>query len=223
MLLSLPLSLPVMQAQRQPRQLPPIVLCVTGKGPLKQHYQGRMAESGLQRVACRTLWLEAGDYPRMLGAADLGVCLHTSSSGLDLPMKVQLPQHSHAQRAWLEAGMTHVLLMLASPRLQNMLTAPWPVQVVDMFGCSLPVCAARYGCIGELVEEQRNGLLFESAQQLAQQLMMLLQGFPDDQGNLHQMRTSLQQQPFPRWQQAWAQHAMPVFKDLPICRSMAAR
>lgn len=42
----------------------------------------------LQKVTIRTAWLSTHDYARLLGSASLGVSLHTSSSGVDLPMKV---------------------------------------------------------------------------------------------------------------------------------------
>ncbi len=49
-----------------------------------------MRSLDLRRVAFRLLWLEAADYPLLLGSCDLGVSLHMSSSGVDLPMKVIL-------------------------------------------------------------------------------------------------------------------------------------
>ncbi|XP_070317032.1 chitobiosyldiphosphodolichol beta-mannosyltransferase isoform X1 [Odocoileus virginianus] len=68
--------------------LPSLVCVITGKGPLKNYYSRLICQKGFQHIQVCTPWLEAEDYPLLLGSADLGVCLHLSSSSLDLPMKV---------------------------------------------------------------------------------------------------------------------------------------
>ncbi|KAA0177342.1 hypothetical protein FNF27_01120 [Cafeteria roenbergensis] len=75
-------------AVASPTRYPPFLVIVTGKGPQKAEYEARIRAEPMSRVAVRTLWLEADDYPRIVGCADLGISLHVSTSGLDLPMKV---------------------------------------------------------------------------------------------------------------------------------------
>ncbi|KAK1752176.1 hypothetical protein QBC47DRAFT_389935 [Echria macrotheca] len=70
----------------------PILAIITGKGPQKQMYLDRIAElraaGRLPNVRIATAFLPFSDYAALLACADLGVCLHMSSSGVDLPMKV---------------------------------------------------------------------------------------------------------------------------------------
>lgn len=71
-----------------PDHYPPLIVAVTGKGPMKSHYTSLVAEQCWMHIKVITPWMTAEDYPKLLASADLGVCLHYSSSGLDLPMKV---------------------------------------------------------------------------------------------------------------------------------------
>ncbi|OAX37279.1 beta-1,4-mannosyltransferase [Rhizopogon vinicolor AM-OR11-026] len=70
--------------------LPSIWMVITGKGPLKERYmtEVQLLQKNWKYVRCSSLWLEAEDYPLLLGSADLGICMHSSSSARDLPMKV---------------------------------------------------------------------------------------------------------------------------------------
>ncbi|EUC35794.1 glycosyltransferase family 33 protein [Bipolaris zeicola 26-R-13] len=72
--------------------LPRILAIITGKGPQKEYYLSKINELNqqkkLQNVIIKTAWLTHADYALLLASADLGISLHTSSSGVDLPMKV---------------------------------------------------------------------------------------------------------------------------------------
>jgi beta-1,4-mannosyltransferase len=69
-------------------RFPDLVILVTGDGARRTEFERRFAGLPARRVHLRARWLEPEDYPRVVGSADLGLCLHRSSSGLDIPMKV---------------------------------------------------------------------------------------------------------------------------------------
>jgi beta-1,4-mannosyltransferase len=70
------------------RRFPDVVILVTGDGARRAEFERRFAGLPTRRIQLRARWLEPEDYPKVVGSADLGLCLHRSSSGLDIPMKV---------------------------------------------------------------------------------------------------------------------------------------
>jgi beta-1,4-mannosyltransferase len=76
------------EAGASARRFPPLIILVTGDGARRVEFERRFAGREARRVQLRARWLEPEEYPRVVGSADLGLCLHRSSSGLDIPMKV---------------------------------------------------------------------------------------------------------------------------------------
>ncbi|KAK4226752.1 glycosyl transferases group 1-domain-containing protein [Podospora fimiseda] len=70
----------------------PLLAVITGKGPQKEYYLNKITQltnkGRLPNVRVVTAFLPFEDYAKLLACADLGICLHMSSSGVDLPMKV---------------------------------------------------------------------------------------------------------------------------------------
>jgi len=76
------------EAAAASRRFPELVILVTGDGARRAEFERRFAGLPSRRVQLRTRWLEPEEYPRVVGSADLGLCLHRSSSGLDIPIKI---------------------------------------------------------------------------------------------------------------------------------------
>jgi beta-1,4-mannosyltransferase len=76
------------EAAGRGRRFADLVILVTGDGSRRAEFERRFAGLPARRIQLRARWLEPEDYPKVVGSADLGLCLHRSSSGLDIPMKV---------------------------------------------------------------------------------------------------------------------------------------
>ena len=158
------------EASGRSRRFPDLVILVTGDGQRRIEFERRFAGLPARRVHLRARWLEPEDYPRVVGSADLGLCLHRSSSGLDIPMKV-----------------------------------------ADMFGAGVPVCALDYGAtLAERVRHGSNGLLFSTAEQLANVLFDLFETFPADDQMFERLRTGARTSARMSWDEGWTREAQPV-------------
>jgi beta-1,4-mannosyltransferase len=72
---------------RRPRTRP-ILLFATGYGPLRTRFEERARKIATGKLRIVTGWLPEPLYRDLLRAADLGISMHRSASGVDLPMKV---------------------------------------------------------------------------------------------------------------------------------------
>jgi beta-1,4-mannosyltransferase len=65
-----------------------VMVVVTGNGPQREEYEERISKLTWEYIAIQTVRVDPGDYPALMACADVGVSLHLSTSGRDLPMKI---------------------------------------------------------------------------------------------------------------------------------------
>lgn len=51
------------------------------------------------------------------------------------------------------------------------------MKVVDMFGCGVPVLAKGFAAIGELVKDGRNGRVWDTGEELGEQMIVSVLAF----------------------------------------------
>ena len=81
-------ALDAYEAAASSETLPPLLVLITGKGPLRSIFEHLLSQRHLRHIAVKCLFVPATDYPTLLGCADLGLSFHDSTSGTDLPMKI---------------------------------------------------------------------------------------------------------------------------------------
>ena len=65
-----------------------ILVVASGRGELRERFERQVAALRLRALTISTIWMEPDEYPALVAAADVGLCLHRSAAGMDLPMKV---------------------------------------------------------------------------------------------------------------------------------------
>jgi beta-1,4-mannosyltransferase len=123
----------------------PILLFATGFGPLRPKFEVRAREIATGNLRIVTGWLPEPLYRDLLAAADLGISMHRSASGVDLPMKVV---------DMIEAGLPAVVFNYGPVLAELVPPALQPFMFTDADGL-----AAR---LGELLNGARLGPLHAS-------------------------------------------------------------
>ncbi|EKX72670.1 hypothetical protein BEWA_012290 [Theileria equi strain WA] len=67
---------------------PQLILIITGDGFKKSLFKDLVSRVRLRNTIVRFAFIKSNDYFNFVGSADFGISMHTSFSGLDLPIKI---------------------------------------------------------------------------------------------------------------------------------------